>query len=56
MKIHPRYYPIILLVTYTLFALLGILLGFSPRQGGEGSRESGLLLTHHALIALNSIL
>ena len=55
MKIHPRYYPIILLITYTLFALLGILLGFSPRHGGEGNLESGLLLTQYVLVALESI-
>jgi hypothetical protein len=35
MKIHPRYYPIIILATYVIFLLIGILLGFGPQRGGE---------------------
>jgi len=36
MKIHPRYYPYIIIVTYLIFLLIGILLGFGPeRIGGD---------------------
>lgn len=37
MKIHPRYYPVIIIVVYVLFLLIGILLGLGPeRSGGHG--------------------
>lgn len=39
MKINARYYPVILLVTYALFVLLGLLLGFRPQHGGGGHRS-----------------
>jgi hypothetical protein len=44
MKINPRHYPTIILVTFVLFLLLGFLLGFTPRHGGEGDGHSLLLL------------
>jgi len=47
MKINPRYYPTIILVTYVIFLLLGILLGFGPERGGEGG-EHGLLFLMEA--------
>jgi len=47
MKIHPRYYPAILLITFVVFALIGFLLGFRPQHGG--SRESSTLLFPIAL-------
>lgn len=47
MKINPRYYPVILLVTFAAFMLLGFLLGFRP-QHNEGGR--GALLIFEALI------
>lgn len=34
MKIHPRYYPAIIIAAYVIFLLLGILLGFGPERGG----------------------
>lgn len=36
MKINPRYYPVIIIITYVVFFLLGILLGFGPERGGGG--------------------
>jgi hypothetical protein len=44
MKIQPRYYPTILLVTYVIFLLIGLLLGFLPRGGGEHESSSWLPL------------
>jgi hypothetical protein len=44
MKIHPRYYPVILITTYVLFLLLGILLGFGPERGGESGGHGLLFL------------
>lgn len=35
MKIHPRYYPTIIIIVYVIFLLIGILLGFGPERGGE---------------------
>lgn len=44
MKIHPRYYPVILIATYILFLLLGILLGFGPERGSESGSHDLLFL------------
>ena len=44
MKINPRYYPAIIIAAYVIFLLLGILLGFGPERGGEGSGHGLLLL------------
>jgi hypothetical protein len=33
MTINPRYYPVIILVTFALFLLIGFLLGFRPQHG-----------------------
>jgi len=40
MKINPEFYPAIILITFTFFLLLGLLLGFVPRHesGREGAR------------------
>lgn len=43
MKINPRHYPAIIIATYVIFLLLGILLGFGPERGGEGHGNSALL-------------
>ncbi|HRJ56534.1 MAG TPA: hypothetical protein PK152_01250 [Anaerolineales bacterium] len=43
MKINPRYYPAIIIATYVIFLLLGILLGFGPERGGEGHENSALI-------------
>jgi hypothetical protein len=43
MKIHPRYYPIIIIATYVVFLLIGILLGFGPERNGEGHGNSGFI-------------
>jgi hypothetical protein len=40
MKIHPRYFPAIILITFVVFALIGFLLGFRPQHGG--SHESSM--------------
>jgi hypothetical protein len=42
MKINPRYYPAIILVTFVLFVLIGFLLGFRPQH--NGGEQSSLLL------------
>lgn len=44
MKINPRHYPTIILTAFVVFLLLGFLLGFTPRHGGEGESQSLLLL------------
>jgi len=55
MKINPRYYPVILLITFVLFVLLGILLGFRP-QHGNGNHESYMLMfTQYAINGLGAI-
>lgn len=46
MKINPRYYPAIILITFVIFVLIGFLLGFRP-QHNEGER--GLLLLWSSL-------
>ncbi len=43
MKINPRYYPVIIIVTYVIFLLIGILLGFGPEHSG-GDHGRGALL------------
>ena len=43
MKIHPRYYPAIIIAAYVVFLLLGILLGFVPEHGGEGHGRGALV-------------
>jgi len=49
MKIQPRYYPIIIIVAYVIFLLIGILLGFGPERGGEGGGH-GLLFLMEACV------
>ena len=44
MKINPRHYPTIILVTFVIFLLLGFLLGFLPAHGGEGNGHGLSLL------------
>lgn len=43
MKIHPRYYPAIIIAAYVVFLLIGFLLGFLPERGGEGHGGSALM-------------
>jgi hypothetical protein len=43
MKIHPRYYPAIIIAAYVIFLLIGILLGFGPERGGESHGRSALM-------------
>lgn len=52
MKISSRYYPTIILVTYMIFLLLGILLGFGPEHGGGGHSKDAqvqLIMTLESL-------
>jgi hypothetical protein len=42
MKINPRHYPTIILAAFTLFLILGFLLGFLPERALAG--EHGFLL------------
>jgi len=49
MKIHPRYYPAIIIAAYVVFLLIGILLGFGPERGGEGQGRSALMQIAAAL-------
>lgn len=51
MKIHPRYYPTIIITAYVIFLLIGILLGFGPERGG-GRGQSTLMQLALALEAL----
>jgi len=56
MKINPRYYPAIILVTFAVFMLIGFLLGFRPQHVGGGNRESSMLpLTQYAPVVLAAI-
>lgn len=43
-KIDPRYYPAILLLTFLLFVLLGLALGFRPEHGGRNPQGGFLLI------------
>lgn len=52
MKIHPRYYPTIIIAAYVIFLLIGILLGFGPERGGGGHGRSTLMQLALALEAL----
>jgi hypothetical protein len=47
MKIHPRYYPAIILGSFVIFLLIGFLLGFRPVHNEEGR---GLLLILGAVL------
>jgi uncharacterized membrane protein YbhN (UPF0104 family) len=45
MKINPRLYPTILIVTFVLFLLIALLLGLRPvHGGGEGSAEAAVFI------------
>lgn len=44
MKIHPRYYPTIIIAAYVIFLLIGILLGFGPERGGGGGHGQSTLM------------
>ena len=50
MKIHPRYYPAIIIAAYVIFLLLGILLGFGPERGGEGRGQSMLMQLAYSVL------
>lgn len=52
MKIQSRYYPAIIIATYAIFLLLGILLGFGPERGGGGHGQSTLMQLAQALEAM----
>jgi hypothetical protein len=52
MKIHPRYYPAIIIAAYVIFLLIGIMLGFGPERGGEGHGRSALMQLIPTLEAL----
>lgn len=43
MKIHPRYYPAIIIAAYVIFLLIGLLLGFGPDSRGGGHGRGALL-------------
>ncbi len=43
MKIHPRYYPAIIIAVYVIFLLIGILFGFGPEEGGGGHGRGAFL-------------
>jgi hypothetical protein len=49
MKIHPRYYPAIIITAYVIFLLIGILLGFGPERSGAGHGRSTLMQLAMAL-------
>lgn len=36
MKMHPRFFPILILAAFAAFFLLGLALGFLPEHGGGG--------------------
>jgi hypothetical protein len=54
MKINPRYYPTIILVTFVLFLLLGFLLGFRPQHEGGRNRGGFLPTEQYVLVGLET--
>ena len=52
MKIHPRYYPALIIIVYVIFLLIGVLLGFGPERGGEHGKSTLIQL---AILALESL-
>ena len=46
MKIHPRYYPAIIIAAYVIF----LLLGFGPERGGEGRGQSMLMQLAYSML------
>lgn len=45
MKIKRQHFPIIIVVAFVMFVLLGLLLGFRPTHGGGGRNAIVPLLT-----------
>ena len=45
MKIKMQYFPIIIVVTFVAFVVLGLILGFRPTHGGGGHNAVVPLLT-----------
>jgi prepilin signal peptidase PulO-like enzyme (type II secretory pathway) len=44
MRINPRRYPVIIVLTFVAFLVVALLLGFRPQHGGGGHGATGLLL------------
>ena len=42
MKINPYLYPVIIIVAFVLFLIIGLLRGFTPVRGGHNGRDSSL--------------
>ncbi|MEW6401253.1 MAG: hypothetical protein AB1649_05600 [Chloroflexota bacterium] len=55
MKINPRYYPAIILVTFVVFMLIGFLLGFLPQHGGGRGREGFAPMAQFALVTSQAL-
>lgn len=56
MKINPRYYPAIILVTFAVFMLIGFFIfGFRPQHGNGRGNESLLPLAQYILVALKAL-
>jgi hypothetical protein len=53
MKINSRYYPAIIITTYVVFLLLGILLGFGPERSSGGHGRGAL--TQFVCLALETL-
>ena len=52
MRLDPRYYPTIILVTFVLFMLLGFLLGFRPQHQNGRGRGGFMPMAPYVLAAL----
>jgi len=54
MKIKRQHFPIIIVVTFVAFVLLGLLLGFRPAHGGGGGHNAvvPLLTTLQTAVSL----
>lgn len=43
MKIHPHYYPVIIITAFVFFLLIGFLFGFLPGRGDQGHGRGALM-------------
>jgi hypothetical protein len=55
MKLDPRYYPIMILITFAIFMLIGILLGFRPQHEGGRGRTGFLPVAQYVLVTSETL-
>lgn len=55
MKINPRYYPAIIIITFAVFMLIGFMLGLRPQHGDGSGREGFVPVTQYVLVASEAL-